>query len=61
MPTIKNIKGKYRLFLYSFDCNEPKQVHVQKDKEGLRVIEWVHLYLLEHASKDFQTEILLIS
>jgi len=30
-------------------------------KMGLRVIEWVHLYLLEHTSKDFQTEILLIS
>ncbi len=28
---------------------------------GLRVIEWVHLYLLEHASKDFQTKIFLIS
>ncbi len=28
---------------------------------GLRGNEWVHLYLLEHASKDFQTEILLIS
>ncbi len=27
----------------------------------LRVIEWVNLYLLEHASKDFQTEIFLVS
>ncbi len=28
---------------------------------GLRVNEWVNLYLLEHTSKDFQTEIFLIS
>ncbi len=31
MPTIKNIKGPYRLFFYSFDCNEPKHVHVQRE------------------------------
>ena len=23
MPTVKNISGPYRLFFYSFDCNEP--------------------------------------
>jgi len=33
MPTIKNITGEYRLFFYSFDCNEPKHVHVQRDKD----------------------------
>src|SRR4030043_697534 len=27
----------------------------------LRVIEWVNLYLLEHASKNFQTKIFLVS
>ena len=32
MPTIKNITGKYRLFFYSFDCYEPKHVHVQQEK-----------------------------
>jgi len=32
MPTIKNILGPYRLFFYSFDCGEPKHVHVQRDK-----------------------------
>jgi hypothetical protein len=32
MPIIKNIPGEYRLFFYSFDCNEPKHVHVQRDK-----------------------------
>ena len=32
MPTIKNIPGPYRLYFYSFDCGEPKHVHVQRDK-----------------------------
>ncbi len=31
MPTIKNITGPYRLFFYSFDCNEPMHVHVERD------------------------------
>ncbi|HZX48628.1 MAG TPA: DUF4160 domain-containing protein [Nitrospirota bacterium] len=32
MPTIKNIAGQYRFFFYSFDCNEPKHIHVQREK-----------------------------
>ncbi|MEW5816220.1 MAG: DUF4160 domain-containing protein [Spirochaetota bacterium] len=32
MPTIKNIPGPYRLFFYSFDCNEPIHVHVQRER-----------------------------
>ena len=32
MPTIKNISGPYRFFFYSFDCNEPKHVHVQRER-----------------------------
>ena len=32
MPTVKNIKGPYRFFFYSFDCNEPMHVHVQREK-----------------------------
>ncbi|QTA80479.1 DUF4160 [Desulfonema limicola] len=32
MPTIKNIPGPYRFFFYSFDCNEPKHVHIQREK-----------------------------
>lgn len=32
MPTIKNIPGPYRLFFYSFDCNEPEPVHAQRDR-----------------------------
>ena len=33
MPTIKSIPGPYRFFFYSFDCNEPEHVHVQRDKK----------------------------
>ena len=32
MPTIRNIRGPYRLFFYSFDCNEPRHVHIRRDK-----------------------------
>jgi hypothetical protein len=31
MPTIKRISGPYRFFFYSFDCNEPEHVHVQRE------------------------------
>ena len=32
MPTIKGIPGPYRLFFYSFDCNEPPHVHAQRER-----------------------------
>ena len=32
MPTVKNIPGPYRFFFYSFDCNEPEHVHVQRER-----------------------------
>jgi hypothetical protein len=32
VPTVKNIPGPYRFFFYSFDCNEPKHVHVQHER-----------------------------
>jgi hypothetical protein len=32
MPTIKGFPGPYRFFFYSFDCNEPKHVHIQREK-----------------------------
>ncbi|MEW6406752.1 MAG: DUF4160 domain-containing protein [Chloroflexota bacterium] len=32
MPTVKNIPGPYRFFFYSFDCDEPMHVHVQREK-----------------------------
>ena len=31
MPTVRGISGPYR-FLYSFDCYEPKHVHVQRER-----------------------------
>jgi hypothetical protein len=31
MPTIKGIPGPYRFFFYSFDCLEPKHVHVKRE------------------------------
>jgi hypothetical protein len=31
MPTMKDIPGPYRFFFYSFDCNEPMHVHVQRE------------------------------
>ena len=33
MPTIKSIAGPYRLFFYSFDCNEPRHVHAQREDQ----------------------------
>jgi hypothetical protein len=32
VPRIKDIPGPYRFFFYSFDCNEPKHVHVRREK-----------------------------
>ena len=31
MPTIRALSNGYRFYFYSFDCNEPKHVHIQKD------------------------------
>jgi hypothetical protein len=33
MPNVKNIPGPYRFFFYSFDCNEPEHVHVQRENK----------------------------
>jgi hypothetical protein len=32
MPTVKNIPGPYRFFFYSFDCNEPMHVRIQRER-----------------------------
>ena len=32
MPRVKDIAGPYRFFFYSFDCGEPKHVHVQREQ-----------------------------
>jgi hypothetical protein len=33
MPTIPGIAGPYRFYFYSFDCNEPKHVHVRRERK----------------------------
>ena len=32
MPTVPNIPGPYRFFFCSFDGNEPRHVHVRRDR-----------------------------
>ena len=36
MPTVKELSSEYRFFFYSFDCNEPVHVHVQKGKKACK-------------------------
>jgi hypothetical protein len=36
MPAISGIPGPYRFFFYSFDCNEPKHVHVRRDRSACK-------------------------
>jgi hypothetical protein len=31
MPRIADIRGPYKFFFYSFDCNEPLHVHVRRN------------------------------
>ncbi|MEI7456798.1 MAG: DUF4160 domain-containing protein [Nitrosomonadales bacterium] len=33
MPTIREISGPYRLFFFSFDCGEPKHIHIQRERK----------------------------
>lgn len=32
MPRVHHIPGPYHVFFYSFDCSEPRHVHVRRDK-----------------------------
>ena len=32
MRTVRGISGPYRIFFYSFDCGEPKHVHVKRER-----------------------------
>ncbi len=32
MPTIRGVPGPYRLYFYSFDCNEPPHVHAPRER-----------------------------
>ena len=33
VPSIEGIPGPYRFYFYSFDCNEPPHVHVQRQRQ----------------------------
>jgi hypothetical protein len=32
LPKVPGIAGPYRFFFYSFDCNEPRHVHVRRER-----------------------------
>ena len=32
MPAVRGIRGPYHFFFYSFDCNEPRHVHVRRER-----------------------------
>jgi Domain of unknown function (DUF4160) len=32
VPTITGAFGPYRFYFYSFDCNEPRHVHIQRER-----------------------------
>jgi len=32
MPTVRGIPGPYRIFFFSFDCNEPRHMHVSRER-----------------------------
>jgi hypothetical protein len=32
LPTVPGDPGPYRFFFYSLDCNEPRHVHVRRDR-----------------------------
>ncbi len=48
MPSVPDISGPYRFYFYSFDCNEPKHVHVERDRSNCKfwleplVLAWNH-------------------
>ncbi len=35
MPTSLRI-GPYRFYFYSYDCNEPKHVHIDRDNQSVK-------------------------
>jgi hypothetical protein len=32
MPTVQGIPGPYRCYFYSYDCHEPRHVHVRRER-----------------------------
>jgi len=57
MPTLKGIPGPYRFFFYSFDCNEPMHVHVQRERDFCKF--WINPLALARnqgfSAKDLNT------
>ena len=54
MPTVRGIPGPYRIFFYSFDCNEPRHVHVSREQKVCKF--WLEPFALAYnngfAAKD---------
>ena len=48
MPTIRGIVGPYKFFFYSFDCNEPRHVHVRRDRMSCKF--WLDTVVLSNNS-----------
>jgi len=46
MPTIGDIPGPYRFYFYSFDCNEPRHVHVRRERKTCKF--WLEPISLEY-------------
>ena len=54
MPTVPGIPGTFRFFFYSFDCSEPKHIHVRRERSVCKF--WLEPLALAYnngfASKD---------
>ena len=48
MPKVNGIPGPYRFFFYSFDCEEPRHIHVRRERKACKF--W--LYAISLASND---------
>jgi len=44
MPSVVGIPGPYRVFFFSFDCEEPRHVHVQRENNVCKF--WLEPILL---------------
>jgi hypothetical protein len=55
VPTIQGIPGPYRFFFYSFDCNEPHHVHVQRERKTCKF--WLNPIALASNSRFSATEL----
>jgi hypothetical protein len=33
MPSVRGISGPYRFYFYSFDCHEPRHIHVRRERK----------------------------